>query len=92
MRIPLIVGAATATALVTTELDHGGVPVVSGFSARADDASYPVLWNVASPTGIPPNVLTPGGSANGKIYFDVTGSAPSSVAYTAGNGNVIVWE
>ncbi len=79
-------------ATVTTELDNGGVPVVSGFFARADDADYPVLWNVASTTGIPPNPLPPGGSATGKIYFDVTGSAPSGVAYTAGNGDVIVWE
>lgn len=79
-------------ATVTAELDHGGVPVLSGFSARADDASYPVLWNVASPTGIPPTALPPGGSATGKIYFDATGSAPTAVAYTAGNGNVIVWE
>ena len=77
---------------VTTELDNGGVPVLSGFFARADDADYPALWTVASPLGLPPNPLPPGGSATGKIYFDVTGSAPDSVGYRTGSGDVILWE
>lgn len=72
-------------------LDHGGVPVVSGFSARSDGASYPALWNVASPLGISPNALPPGGSATGKIYFDVTADAPTSVAYTLNGADAAVW-
>lgn len=79
-------------ATTTVELDHGGVPVLSGFSARSDTASYPVLWNVPSPLGIVPSPLSPGGSATGKIYFDVTGAAPTSVAYTVDGEDVAVWE
>lgn len=78
-------------ATVSTELDHGGVPVISGFSARAADQIYPVLWAVPSPLGIPPNALPPGGTAAGKIYFDVTGAAPTSVAYTVDGIEPVVW-
>ena len=72
-------------------LDQGGVPMVSGFSARSDSDSYPVLWAVASPLGIPPTALPPGGSATGKIYFDVTGAAPTSVIYTLEGNDVAAW-
>jgi len=78
-------------ATVTSALDNGGVPLISGFSARSGDGNYPVLWSVASPLGIPPNVLPPGGSATGKIYFDVTGSAPTAVAYAVDGADVVVW-
>lgn len=78
-----------ATTSVT--LDHGGVPMVSGFSARSDSASYPVLWAVASPLGIPPSALPPGGSATGKVYFDVTGAAPTGVVYTLEGVDVAGW-
>lgn len=78
-----------ANASVT--LDQGGVPVVSSFAARSPDANYPALWNVASPLGIPPNALPPGGSANGKIYFDVTGDAPTSVAYSINGADAATW-
>lgn len=78
-------------ATTTATLDHGGVPVVSGFSARADDVVYPVLWGVASPQGIAPNALPPGGVATGKIYFDVTGPAPTSVVYAVDGADVVTW-
>lgn len=78
-------------ATATAALDNGGVPVISGFSARSADGSYPVLWGVASPQGIPPNPLPPGGTATGKIYFDVTGGAPTSVAYAVNGVDAVVW-
>lgn len=78
-------------ATTSVELDQGGVPVINGFSARSDSDSYPVLWTVASPQGIPPNALAAGGEATGKIYFDVTGAAPTSVAYTVDGEDVAVW-
>jgi hypothetical protein len=79
-------------ATVTTTLDNGGVPVISGFSARSVDNTYPVLWNVASPLGIPANPLPPGGSASGKIYFDVTGAAPTAIAYSVHGADAVVGE
>ncbi len=78
-------------ATVTAELDHGGVPVISGFAARSGAENYPVLWGVASPLGIPPSPLSPGGTATGKIYFDVTGDAPTSVVYTVDGTEPVVW-
>lgn len=78
-------------ATVGVTLDTGGVPLISGFSARSGAANYPALWNVASPLGIPPNALPPGGSATGKIYFDVTGDAPTAVAYSLNGADAVVW-
>lgn len=89
--IPYQPTGALWEASVTAELDHGGVPVVSGFSARSGDQSYPVLWSVPSPLGIPPNALPPGGTAAGKIYFDVTGDAPTGVAYSVDGIEPVVW-
>ena len=60
-------------------LAAGGVPVIPGFAATSGAQSYPVLWGVASGQGINPSALPAGGSATGKIYFDVTGGAPNSV-------------
>lgn len=79
-------------ATATAELDHGGVPVISGFAARTDAESYPVLWTVASPLGLAPTALGPGGSATGKLYFDVTGAAPTSVVYTVDGEDVVSWQ
>lgn len=67
-------------ATATIDLDQGGVPVIPGFFASANGQAYPVLWTVASPAGVNPGALPPGGSATGKLYFDVTGAAPTSVA------------
>ena len=78
-------------ATATAELPHGGLPMINGFVARGDSASYPVLWAVAAPMGVPPMPLPPGGSARGKLYFDVTGVAPDSVAYTADGNDLAVW-
>jgi len=49
------------------------------------------LWGVAAPLGVPPAALPPGGSATGKLYFDVTGPPPDSVAYTADGTDLAVW-
>lgn len=78
-------------ATTTATLDHGGVPLIAGFSARSADDSYPVLWGVASPLGIAPTALPAGGSATGKIYFDVTSEAPSSVVYVLEGTDVAMW-
>ena len=78
-------------ATTSVMLPRGGVPVINGFSARADGQSYPVLWTVATPQGVAPNALPAGGEAAGKIYFDVNGPAPTSVAYTVNGADAAVW-
>lgn len=79
-------------ATATAELEDGGIPVMTGFFARADSDNYPVLWNVASPLGVNPAALPPAGSVTGKFYFDVTGPAPTSVAYLDSEGELIEWQ
>lgn len=90
--IPYSAAGTLWEATVTSTLDNGGVPIISGFSAHSDDSHYPVLWNVPSPLGISPNALPPGGSATGKIYFDATGAPPTSVAYTVNGEDTVVWD
>ncbi|ANO02461.1 MULTISPECIES: DUF1942 domain-containing protein [Mycobacteriaceae] len=58
------------------------IPDLSATSAAGE--RYPVLWQVASPYGIPAATLAQGRAATGKVYFDVTGDAPAMVSYRAG--------
>lgn len=79
---------ATATATPA----GGGVPVVPGFTARSGGGdSYPVLWTVPTPGGINPTALPDGGSATGRLYFDVTGPTPDRVAYTRDGQDAAIW-
>jgi hypothetical protein len=41
--------------------------------------------------GVNPAPLPPAGSVTGKFYFDVTGPAPTSVAYLDSEGELIEW-
>lgn len=75
----------------TIETDHGGAPLVPGFSAQAGAVRYPVLWTVPTAKGVNPATLPPGGEAEGKIYFDVTGPAPDAVVYTFDGRDVATW-
>jgi hypothetical protein len=78
-------------ATATAQLADGGVPMVPGFVARGGDATYPVLWSVPTPQGVNPAALPAGGSITGKIYFDATAGAPTSVAYAVDGTDVAVW-
>lgn len=79
-------------AAARAELPHGGVPMITGFTAQGSTASYPVLWGVAAPLSVSPAALPPGGSVAGKLYFDVTADAPGRVAYTVDGIDMAVWE
>jgi hypothetical protein len=72
----------------------GGVtPIIPDFNARAaNGANYPVLWQAATPAGIPGGTLQQGDSAWGKLYFDVTGPAPTQVVYNNGVEDLLVWK
>ena len=78
-------------ASVTAAPTAGGVPIIPGFSARSAAESYPVLWTVPSALGVNPAPVAAGGSSAGKLYFDVTGSAPTSVAYSSGGHDTAMW-
>jgi hypothetical protein len=72
---------------------NGGVtPIIPNLNARASDGTnYQVIWQAATPDGIPGATLLPGGSASGKVYFDVTGPSPTKVAYYNGAQDLIIW-
>lgn len=72
----------------------GGVtPIIPDFNARAaDGTNYPVLWQAATPAGISGATLQQGEASVGKLYFDVTGPAPTEVAYNNGVADLLVWK
>lgn len=60
-------------------------PITAFFNARAESgANYRIIsGNVPS--------APPGGTASGKIYFDVVGDVPNSVVYNDGAQDLMVW-
>ncbi|TLH50306.1 MPT63 family protein, partial [Mycolicibacterium aubagnense] len=68
-------------------------PFVPNLNARAADGeNYRVLWGVATGQGINPAGLSEGQESKGKVYFDVTGAAPTSVVYADGDRDLIKWQ
>ena len=77
-------------ATLTVDTPPGGVPLIGLFNARAEDSSlYPAIVN--APGGISGAPLPPGGTATGKLYFDVTGTPPNSVVYNDGVRDILAW-
>jgi hypothetical protein len=78
---------ASVTAVSGTE-----TPLIPAFNApTTDGASYPVLWQLASPQGISGVTVAQGETSTGKLYFDVTGADPVAVTYTAGGIKPLMW-
>jgi Domain of unknown function (DUF1942) len=70
-----------------------GTPMIPNLNARAADGqNYQVLWQAATPNGISGATLQQGDSSKGKIYFDVTGASPTSVAYYNGTQDLLLWQ
>ncbi len=70
-----------------------GTPIIPNLNARsADGQNYPVLWQAATPGGISGATVQQGDSSKGKVYFDVTGGAPTQVAYNNGAQDLIIWQ
>jgi Domain of unknown function (DUF1942) len=80
-------------ATVTVNADRGSVtPAIPFFNARsADGQNYRVLFQAPAPEGINAATLNQGGSSTGKIYFDVTGPAPTQVVYNDAVQDRLVW-
>ncbi|MGV0790331.1 MPT63 family protein [Mycolicibacterium sp. XJ1819] len=80
---------ATAT---DQAIQGAATPIVSNFNARAEDGTnYRALFGAATEQGVNPSTLAEGQETTGKIYFDVTGAAPTSVVYNAGGQDLLVW-
>lgn len=68
-------------------------PLIPNLNARADDGrNYQVLWEGFTPAGISGATIAQGQRSTGKIYFDVTGEAPSRVMYNNGVEDLLIWE
>ena len=67
-------------------------PAISQFNAVApNQAAYRVLWQVASPVNISGATIPQGATATGKIHFDVTGPAPTTVTMNNGMEDLLIW-
>jgi len=92
--IPFPVQGTLWEATATDEALQGNVvvPIVSNFNARTPNGlSYRALFQVPTALGVNPSPLAQGQKTSGKIYFDVTGDAPDSVVYNAGERDLLVW-
>ena len=67
-------------------------PQIPNFNAVAPNvATYRVLWQAATPQGISGGTIPQGQQSTGKIYFDVTGAAPTTVTLNNGMQDLMVW-
>ncbi|WP_158166301.1 MPT63 family protein [Mycolicibacterium smegmatis] len=91
--IPYAVQGTLWEATATDEAVSGSViPIVSNLNARAANGeNYRVLFQVATPQGVNPSTLAPGQKTTGKVYFDVTGEAPTTVVYNDGERDLLAW-
>ncbi|MUL83053.1 MULTISPECIES: MPT63 family protein [unclassified Mycolicibacterium] len=80
-------------ATATVKAIRGTVtPAVSQFNAIApNQAAYRVLWQVASPINISGASIPQGAQSSGKIHFDVTGAAPTTVTMNNGMEDLMIW-
>lgn len=80
-------------ATATVKAVRGTVtPAISQFNAVApNQAAYRVLWEVADPTNISGATIPQGAQSTGKIHFDVTGPAPTTVTMNNGMEDLLVW-
>ncbi len=80
-------------ATATVKAIQGSVtPAISQFNAVAPNkAAYRVLWQVASPVNISGATIPPGATSTGKIHFDVTGPAPTTVTMNNGMEDLLIW-
>lgn len=80
-------------ATATVKAVNGPVtPAISQFNAVApNQAAYRVLWQVASPVNISGATIPAGAQSTGKIHFDVTGPAPTTVTMNNGMEDLLIW-
>lgn len=67
-------------------------PVIPRFNARAENGQgYQAISNVFIPQAIQGNAVPPNAESSGKLYFDVVGTDPNSVAYNDGVRDILAW-
>jgi len=76
-----IVGKLYESKVLVAAVEGAATPSIPFFNARSGNDNYRVLWQAYAPNGLSGATLPQGANASGKIYFDVTGAAPTSVVY-----------
>jgi hypothetical protein len=67
-------------------------PQIPNFNAVAPNVdAYRVLWQANTPQGISGATIPEGQQSTGKIYFDVTGAAPTTVTLNNGIEDLMIW-
>lgn len=91
--IPYPVAGRLYEANVTVNaFGNWATPVVPRFTARAENGQgYPALAGVFTPQSLQGFAVPPNGSSSGKVYFDVVGADPNSVAYNDGIRDILAW-
>lgn len=86
-------GRLYAVETTATALQGMAVPEIPMFNARSDSGqNYRVLFQAAAPSALSPAPLMQGQQTNGKLYFDVTGPAPTEIVYRDdATQNNLVW-
>lgn len=80
-------------ATVTVHAVNGTVtPIIPNLYAMSGDGGrYPVLWQVASPQGLPGATLAQGQTSSGTVYFDATGTDPMGVMFDSPGNAPLMW-
>jgi hypothetical protein len=88
--VPFPVAGRLYEAMVKADaLDGTVTPAPQWFNARAENGdNYPAIAEVSSLSSAP---VGPGGSADGKVYFDVVGANPNSVVFNNGFEDILGW-
>jgi hypothetical protein len=88
--VPYPVAGRLYEANVTATAVTGSVtPQLANFTARTPNGvDYRALPSVSTLSGAP---IGPGGSASGKLYFDVVGENPDSVIYNSNFEDLLGW-
>lgn len=87
-----VAGDLWEATVIVNALSGPVTPAISQFNAVAPNrAAYRVLWQVASPVNISGATIPQGAQASGKIHFDVTGPAPTTVTMNNGMEDLLIW-
>jgi hypothetical protein len=80
-------------ASATVRASSGTVtPIIPNlYAVTADGQRNPVLWQIASPQGLPATTLAQGQTSSGKVYFDAVAADPMAVIYDNGTGTTLMW-
>jgi hypothetical protein len=87
-----VVGKLYSAKVSVQAVQGSSTPSIPFFNARTSSGdNYRVLWQAYAPNGLSGATLQQGGTASGNIYFDVTGAAPTTIAYNDAVQDRAIW-